>query len=287
MPNPNPPWTTRNALSGLQKTELGKAHPGSQKPGDLYHNVEHTLRVERFAMQFASRRGLPADKARFLGSVAVMHDWDPSRQAGTPAAVSATLRELETSTDWPRRFGWSHEQHMMALAIIQRTEFPFDDAARTAYIQRIERVNSTENRRFVIEEGPLLAEYADKGSYYSAAPFRSCFAAVQGLVREMAQKGVQGMSVEKMAQMTPTFLGALGLPKAFAHDVAVAEHFGFHDLCFPDVGVALSPHQQARLNAAGKGFQQYAMSVQQGMDPNSAYRAARQAVLQALRGYRG
>ena len=283
----NSPWTDRSSLSGVPSSTLKKGHPGPQESGKLYHNVEHTLRVERYAMQFASRWGLPYDQARFLSSVALVHDWDPERPPGVPAAVSSTLRVLETCPEWSQRLGWTHNQLMMALAIIQRTEFPFEETARTLYIQRIERVQGRENQRFVIEQAPLLSEYADKGSYYTSASFRSCFDAVKGLVNELTQKGIQGMTVAGMAQQTPAFIAALGLPKAFLHDIFVAEHFGFGDLSFPDAGAVLTPHQQARLGAASQGFQQYAKSVQAGMDHATAYRAARAAVLQALRSYRG
>jgi hypothetical protein len=271
----------------VPSSTLKKGHPGPQESGKLYHNVEHTLRVERYAMQFASRWGLPYDQARFLSSVALVHDWDPERPPGVPAAVSSTLRVLETCPEWSQRLGWTHNQLMMALAIIQRTEFPFEETARTLYIQRIERVQGRENQRFVIEQAPLLSEYADKGSYYTSASFRSCFDAVKGLVNELTQKGIQGMTVAGMAQQTPAFIAALGLPKAFLHDIFVAEHFGFGDLSFPEAAAVLTPHQKARLGAASQGFQQYARSVQQGMDPASAYKAARAAVLQALRSYRG
>ncbi|UPT73565.1 MAG: hypothetical protein M0D55_17145 [Elusimicrobiota bacterium] len=227
--------------------EIRAAHP-EPASGGVYHDWQHTVKVADMAGEFAKARGLGAADAKFVSEVALLHDFDPSRAGGMPARVPATIEALRADFAGTRslngetgrsvlkeRFGWSESQLKMAEAMIQRTEFPFAEKHPSpAYAEKSPLARYTEmleglspgDRRFVLREAALLSEYADKSSWYATEGFRGAHKVVEGLVNEIntATGGKAQMNVQKLG--TADFLGVIGEPASFSHDMALARRFG-------------------------------------------------------------
>lgn len=217
--------------------ELQRAHPEVVR-GRAYHGVLHSTNARRMEYDFARARGRSHEIASFLGEVALLHDWDPLRRPDTPARVGATLEILAADFAGKRpllpgyrgrsvlreRFRWSRRDLDVALALIQRTAFPFDGAAATDYQARV-RTLSRADQRFVLQEGAYLSEYADKASTYAMRRPSGVARAARGLAREInSAAGERVMTVQGLE--TDRFLRAIGTRSAYAHDRAIARRLG-------------------------------------------------------------
>ena len=87
--------------------------------------------------------------------------------------------------------------------MIRRTQFPLDETAINLYKQSLAKL-SPSDQAFVLREGALLSEYADKCSGYCVNQFESSWKTVQGLANEMRAVGAPVDSVRKLD--TPSFL---------------------------------------------------------------------------------
>lgn len=290
---------------GLPMEALRDGHPGD--PARTYHNLRHSLSVQSWATEFARRRGLPEDQQRFVSQVAQLHDWDPHRTPGTPARVPATLAALEADFAGTEplvkgyegsylrgALGWDRGKLDMARAMIQRTEFPFGAThpspayAGTSPVARYEQMLSklpTEQRRFVMQEGALLSEYADKMSTYATRSFGGTRRAVDGLAHEInTTAGAPVTDARKLD--TATFLHGLGRRESFSEDHALAQRMGVGRLDLPTRRAALavmppSYGRQLRANAAGYKAANQAFAA--GATNRDAWKAGAAAAARSLR----
>ncbi|MEW6721921.1 MAG: hypothetical protein AB1324_01525 [Candidatus Micrarchaeota archaeon] len=253
-----------------------------EKPA--YHNIAHSENVAKMAYSLAMNRpftendarlfGSREEKATFLAQVGMLHDLDPGRLPGKAARVSATLEWMDSAEGkklMKDSFGWDPDSAdplkaedgkrkiAMAKAMIQRTEFPFDNAkvgektsfgfprgAVPVYEKDANTVDAGSNgrianryaeksplalyeeylskmkpeeMRFVMEEAPILSEYADKSSWY-----------VEN--RKTAHDSVKGLGTESPNDMfygTSGFLKAVGQGGkggSFRLDYEIAAKFG-------------------------------------------------------------
>ena len=231
--------------------EFDCLHP--EVEGATYHDSRHSLRAARMAYDFALGRGLRTAEARFVWEVALLHDVDPEREPGTPARVPETLERLRQDFTRERsltdekndstlreRFGWSAREWRMAGAMIQRTEFPFspehaspayeDEPPPIRYEAMLEGL-SPDDQRFVLREAALLAEFADKCSWYATEDVRGAKRVVEGLVNEInAAAGKPVMTREGL--QTDRFLSSIGLRESYEVDLELAARMEF-DLELP------------------------------------------------------
>lgn len=183
-------------------------------PGAGYHDATHSAEVSAMVFDLAKRRGLADAEALFLSEVGLVHDLDPARPAGTAARVQATRDALGGIA---ARMGWDERRRLMADALIHRTSYPFDAAAGKVYETLLRRLHPND-QRFVLREGAVLSEYADKGSNYMLRPFGVAQRKVIALARELDPTGkLRGADLN-----TGAFLAKLGLADAFSVDAAVA-----------------------------------------------------------------
>lgn len=227
-------WSQLNRL--ISAGDYRRAHPQLERlQALLYHDVEHSQRVTELAFALAKRRGLSDADALFVAQVAMLHDWDPSRTVGTPPQVAETLKLLEGDWNGVRslvgggtvsilktRFGWSELQYRQALAMIQRTDFPYEGRAVEAFARRLSEIKGDRQRAFALVEGAILSEYADKASWYVGS-YRKAKRAVCGLANE-----INALSRE------PKSLGACIVdlaPQRFMREIGQAANFaGDHRL---------------------------------------------------------
>ena len=122
------------ATLGRMAALLRDGHPGVQSR--IYHGLSHSLRVANVAAAViegpAGRSLTPAQKNLLL-TAAALHDYDPSREAGKPARVFATLETLEKE---PAAAGLMRELSAAGVsagqvkALIKYTDFHPDPAQR-------------------------------------------------------------------------------------------------------------------------------------------------------------
>ena len=248
--------------------ELANGHPGDQRA--VYHSVEHSLRVQRMVHDLARRLGA-GQYTKFLAEVGLLHDWDPSRAPGMPARVRATLDAIDADLAGREplipgnggsilraRLGWTPRHGEMAKALIQRTEFPFDDTRADGYspqqaYRRFLGGLCPADQEFVLRWGPILSEYADKASYYCNAPFRSAVGAVRGLANEIGAATGNQLDASAMGPMTAGFLKNIGGPEAFQVDYKIARELGLA-IAIPVRREALTRRQRMMLRSQRSGF---------------------------------
>ncbi len=245
---------------------------GEQEFRDLncgsYHDPAHTLEVAALVVRMARAWGYPLERVRFLKNAALLHDADErvdkeSGQVcpGTPARVPVTLEWMEDhQSRLCRDLGWSDDQFLGALALIARTEFPFDHTPRfhgtrrdgqsaievhTNLIQRLPRSVQLQT----LKDG-LLLRFADQ-----AAPYVDCFEIASRRVKELSEE--LECDPVKLWEGTPHFIDAMGTD--LAADRKLAQELGFdpEDLpgreCFLDL---LSPKSRRNMSRNRSRFEQ-------------------------------
>ena len=253
-----PPLTTY-----FSQEEFLAGHP--TPPWAIYHSAEHSALVRIMAFELAKSVGLSEQEQRFLSEVALLHDWDPERPLGSPARVPSTLkilgldfvgkRQLTSPPGRPQtgpsilktRFGWDKLDLQMAFSILYRTEFPFDGAhpnpfyAAVSPSQRYTRSLQPLPRRkraFVLEQAPILSQFADQPSWYATQPFSVALRAVEGLVNELNVS--QGPRRSTQDLNTTGFLYSLSQERTFEADYRLARAFGIEGFLLPTQEEAFS-----------------------------------------------
>jgi len=210
-----------------------------------YHKWLHSKNVGDLAYTFAKALGLDEEWATFLYHMALLHDFDPKRPEGTRPKVPATLEVLRR--DWERiesldgraghsflreALGWDEEgrRYRMAVAIIQRSEFPFATEHPNPFYQQrntnpVDEYRKTlevmpeADHRFVLKWGAIFSEYADKMSWALTQDVEGLTQVTQDLAQELATEGVQGMDL--IALDSYEFHQSLGTRENFRHDLAL------------------------------------------------------------------
>ena len=253
----------------------------------IYHGPEHTANVATMAKFLAQARGLSPADSEFVGQVGLLHDWDPLRTPGNPARVPATLKALDDDFSGAQplvkgaqgsvlksRFGWNAEQLAEAKAMIQRTEFPFDQphpayggqSPSDVYANMVAKLPA-DRRAFVMREGAMLSEYADKGSFYYMNDFTGASRAVDGLANEISQ--VSGKPMTASALDTGSFMRSIGQDSSFATDRAIAAKLGV-DVAFPgksEVFSQLPPQYQFNFESNMARFDELNHATRQAASP--------------------
>lgn len=273
--------------------EFLRAHPDPGTP--IYHSAEHSLLVRLLAFELAKADGLDNEQARFVSEVALFHDWDPEREVGTPARVPSTVRRLardfvgkrpllpglpQGSSVLKERFGWSKAQVNMAIAMIYRTEFPFEGDHPNPYYHRTspaERYRRSLHildpvaRRFVLRQAPLLSKYADQMSWYATQEFPVALRAVEGLVEELNDP--QRPTVTTQELNTGSFLHAIGDERSLEVDLRIAREFGVQDFELPshdEVLASLPDEYRRTFRANHAAFDAYDQALIAGEEEAAA-----------------
>ena len=280
------------------------AHPAPANT-PIYHNAAHSKTVQRMAFQSALARGLSSKQAKFISEVALLHDWDPSRKAGTPARVLETLDALSKDFAGKKallkghggksvlkeRFGWNRKQLKMAIAMIQRTEFPFakthpspaykNNSPYDRYAAMLKGMDK-KSQAFVLREGAVLSEYADKASFYFVGSFKKAVKAVDGLVNEInTGAGKKVMDVKTLH--TEKFLRTIGKKQSFALDFALAKSLGVKGLQIPlrDAYFATLPVKYGRAFTANlSGFRAMNRALMMGQNVAKSVKRGQRAAAQ-------
>jgi hypothetical protein len=270
--------------------ELLAAHPAP--PWAIYHNAEHSALVRLMAFELAKGFGLPEQDQRFLSEVALLHDWDPARPLGTPARVPATLKALGLDFTGKRpltsppdrsergpsilreRFGWGKLELQMAMSLIFRTEFPFDGPHPNPFYSRVSpsqrytrslQALPPRRRVFVLEQGPILSQFADQTAWYATQTFDVALRAVEGLVNEL--NAAQGPRRSTQDLNTTGFLYSISQERSFEVDYRLGRAFGIEGFVLPtqDDAFSLLPPTYARCFEANKnGFDAYDRALASG-----------------------
>ncbi len=288
--------------------ELLAAHPTPRWA--IYHSAEHTALVRLMAFELAKGFGLPEEEQRFLSEVALLHDWDPGRVLGTPARVPATLkaigldfvgkRQLTSPPGEPgrgpsilrERFGWGKLEVQMAMALIYRTEFPFDGAHPNPFYRRVSpsqrytrslQALPRRSRAFVLEQAPILSQFADQTAWYATQPFDVALCAVEGLVNEL--NAAQGPRRSTQDLNTTGFLYAISQERSFDVDYRLARAFGVEGYLLPsqDEAFSLLPPTYARcFHANRRGFDAYERALAGGESDRQAAAEGRRVYQEAM-----
>lgn len=235
-PTPGAPGAGYFALSELKRLNCG-----------YYHDTCHALEVAELVRSLALAHGHEESRAEFLKQVALIHDADPRTcpstglpREGTPARVQVTLSWMEQEKQHlEARFGWTGHQFGEALALIARTDFPFDDKPRShgtrfdgmspveVYREALGRLPDSVRRQCMVDA--LLLRFADQVAAYVGS-FQRARESVQDLVDELNNTGLS-LTFENTFKQTPTFLRQVGTD--LVHDEALKREFRFHDLALP------------------------------------------------------
>jgi hypothetical protein len=192
------------------------------------------------------------------------------------------------------RFGWTKVELNMAIAMVYRTEFPFDGAHpnpfyfRTQPWQRYERclrVLPEQSRHFVMRFGPVLAQYADQTSWYATQDFANALLAVEGLVEEL--NAIAGPPTSTQDLNTTGFLYAIGDERRFEIDYKLAEQYSIAGFSLPshDEAFALLPPwygQTFRANIAA--FDSYDSALASGKLENDAALVGQRTFIRSIQG---
>lgn len=183
-------------------------------PG-TYHDSLHAMYVAEVVAEMATSRRRQPDRRLFLAQVALLHDADP-RPAGTPASVFRTLDWMWVHKETLQEtLDWTDTAFEVALALIARTDFPFDITPRclgtsfdghspyTLYRDLIGRL-PVQLRQGVFEDGQML-RFADQCANY-CRDFETASLSVDQLSQELAEIG---RPVSRWDLDTPSFLDSL------------------------------------------------------------------------------
>ncbi|MFQ3676225.1 MAG: hypothetical protein SNJ64_06780, partial [Endomicrobiia bacterium] len=205
------------SLIGLIRTKYKKINLST----DYYHNHLHTLVVTHNALLLARQSGysdLRDIKILFLS--ALLHDFH-IREAGTPAKVDETIRQLRDILGLPLTTGSPEEkkygemisegdkEKMLSVvrnflglsardslepvfveieAIIRRTDFPFEKNNDNINKYKNSLRNVIENRRNLIDRiGVMIAKGADQSGSYWLFSYELVEEIVKGLAKEFKE----------------------------------------------------------------------------------------------------
>lgn len=191
-----------------------------------YHDAGHAHAVADLVGRLAQSSGCTRERRDFLTKVALLHDadlrWDldkTQRKIGTPARVPVTISWLLRNRErLLKQMGWNDSQMDHAVALIARTEFPFDHNPRShgtefdgmtpveLYETLLRRLPPSERREVMTQA--LMLRFADQCSYYVEG-FPTAVRSLVGLAQEWANQG-QAVNIPQLWENTPTFLRKIG-----------------------------------------------------------------------------
>lgn len=191
-----------------------------------YHDPSHAHEVADLIRTLGAARGYSKSRLDFLSKVGLLHDadlryhkGDQEPRLGTPARVPVTVEWLlENRARLCQQLNWESEDMDLAVALIARTEFPFDHNPRAhgtrfdgltpvqLYEQLLGRL-SPQQQAEVVTDG-LLLRFADQCSPYVSG-FPRAVRSVVGLSREWANQGQAG-AIPGLWENTPGFLTKIG-----------------------------------------------------------------------------
>ena len=203
-----------------------------------YHDAAHCLEVALLTGQMARRLGRSKARVRFLSQVALIHDADPrlcaktgSVLTGIPARVQVTLAWMESERlSLKRRFGWSEQDFLEAMALIARSDYPFDERPRfhgtardgmaptQVYADAVSKLPEAVRADCLVDA--LVLRFADQVAAYTGT-FTQARQSVRDLVEELNTVGVP-CTVESLTKGTPGFLSQAGLD--LEHDRRLVDH---------------------------------------------------------------
>jgi hypothetical protein len=187
----------------------------------FYHDQAHPVNVAVTGGELAQNFGFPQKDVKLVEQSALLHDADERKdaasgevKAGTPARAQVTLAWMDDNkSGLQEKFGWKEVDFTRAQALIARTDFPFDDKARTlgtrydgqspreVYEGLLSRLPESE-RAGTMQLGAIL-RFADQVGNY-AGSFAQAREAVSGLAKELR------MDEAKLMPSTPGFLATAG-----------------------------------------------------------------------------
>lgn len=177
------------SLRARLKKILREGHPGDQER--IYHCLAHTCEVAGLtARQLRSWPKVPAERKVLLIVAAALHDYDPERTPGTPARVSGTLDQLETSPElraliagFGARFGFNAEQ---VAALVMATDYGVRPAERHRKFLAFRRAHREAFGRdpWIEEWGRRLAYWDQIATYLHNTPAQAR-RRIAGLGREL------------------------------------------------------------------------------------------------------
>jgi hypothetical protein len=221
-----------DAPEGFTREQLAQGSPSA--PYELYHDVEHSLLAAEKMPELMARMRRPdgsvysRGEVQLLADIAALHDFDPGRRAGSPPDVGRTVAALRAdfsgvkplftgaASSVLRTRGWKQREFTIALAIIQRSDFPFHlkrDAQRS-YKELVSSL-APADQRMVLELAPVFSEFVDQLSTYTGT-FAHAARKVVGLSREL-----NGIELD-----TASFLEQIGTEERLEPDRRIAEELG-------------------------------------------------------------
>lgn len=201
-------WGARLASRYFSPSELARLNPGS------YHDHRHAIFVAETTAWLARNLERPGERILFLAQVGLIHDAD-SRPLNTPARTQVTLEWMESNPGLDERFEWDDLALAEAMALIARTDHPFDGRGRrlgtrfdgkspiAVYEELLDRLPH-KRRKAVMEDAQVL-RFADQVANY-CRDYRTASQALDGLVLELRHSG---MNADRATLDTAGFLDSL------------------------------------------------------------------------------
>lgn len=228
-----------------------------------YHDDYHAMYVAEVISAMAARRLRDPERRLFLTQAALLHDADPRpAHLATPASVHRTLEWMLRHRDGLQaQLCWTDLAFDTALALIARTDFPFDDkprksatrfAAMSPYQVYRELLGKlpAESRERTFEDAQML-RFADQCANY-CRDYATASRSVDDLSLEMHNNGI---AMTRWDLDTPRFLDALA---SDAHwDQRMASELGLRARVFSGVELrqSLTPAMQLNIERNRELFQ--------------------------------
>jgi hypothetical protein len=187
------------SIVSLTRQLFGDATFARWNPGS-YHDALHAQYVAEVVAAMAGCRKREPARRLFLAQVALLHDADPRpAERPTPASVFRTVEWMWLHKEQLQEsLAWTEVAFATALALIARTDFPFDDSPRKAgtmfdglspyalYGNLLRRLPA-ESRDLAFEDGQIL-RFADQCANY-CRDFATASQSVDDLSQEMHNVG--------------------------------------------------------------------------------------------------
>lgn len=222
-------------LAARLRAFLRTRHPGRQDR--LYHCLDHTYEVAALtARMLNSWPRVPQGRKVLLALAAAFHDIDPTRRAGTPARVEATLKHLKTDpaarrlvADFGRKFGFTLAQVSALIMATDYSPHPDEMRGKRRAFAKAQRAAFGEDP-WIEQWGKRLAYWDQIGSYLGTPALAR--RRVAGLTRELRALRGPGR-VADMHALSRRFLKGLRRDELFMY---------------------LPPEDRKRFDAVLKGF---------------------------------
>lgn len=191
------------ALLARLRTFLAERHPGDQEK--IYHGLAHTCEVAALtARLLGSWPRVPRGRKALLILAAALHDVDPTRAAGTPARVDATLAHLENDPE-ARALLWEFGELFdftpaQVCALILATDYsPFPEemqAKRAQFVRASQGVFGDDP--WIPEWGRRLAYWDQISTYLDST--EKARRRVAGLARELRTASRKPLAMSEISR---------------------------------------------------------------------------------------